>query len=199
MLSGFAVCGEDRQRRLLPGTFDAVEAGRAQQVFVRHEAAGAFEPVAIEKATAPFQDAANPSIAFADGGQVSEIMDGDGRHREIEGAAHLLGPRRIGEVAERIPQLARGPRKTLPGTSEHDLGIVLQSDPGVGQGAQYLRRDDAVTRTNVQHGNCGVTRKRREGHHALEPRPSFVVARDIVLDPVVDIAFRVPIMRVVMA
>src|SRR5947209_18634156 len=93
---------------------------------------------------------------------VAQIVQSDGGDSEVEGAADLPWPGQIDKVAEDEAELIGPAGETLAGAVEHRLGIILQRDASRRGRLQHLFADRAISRTDVQHIQLGIARKRRK-------------------------------------
>ncbi len=117
--------------------------------------------IVVQKTTARSEQAVDRGIAGEDFFAGSEIVEHDRRDREVERASDILRPGRIEKVAEDVGEPVSASGKAPASLVEHRMRIILQRDPSRRERGQNLLGDDAVTCTDIQHGELRVARKRR--------------------------------------
>src|SRR3974390_3139739 len=97
--------------------------------------------VAVQEMALGLEQIVDRPIAGEDLFGVAQIVQGDCRDCEVEGAANPLWPRWVDEVAEDVAKLIRLAGQTLTGAVEHRPGIILQRDASRREGMQHLFAD----------------------------------------------------------
>src|SRR5262245_47225225 len=179
---------------LVPDRFRRRESRDLEHVLVQRHPANAVEVVIIEERAARLHQAAYAIVAGRDRRHLLEIVDRDGRDREIEWPADGLRPGRIAQIAERIADPIAEP---LARAIEHRLRIVLQGDRRAWERLQHRVGDEPSARPDVDHPDRSVTSERNGGDQPLDDRLTLALPVRVAGYPVVDVAGRMPIMMVV--